>query len=259
MTSSQHVYESKRRAFLATTLSSLILCVLGPTALQAIGGAVHKTDAELTAALIGTWEVRPIENPLSFRKVFLTFNADGTSNAIAIRNDPSPHRAEIEGKWRVDHGYLIVEATKITPANRGIIFYGRDQIESIDNRIARLRDEKGNTSAMRMVSHLPTHLPPLLTPASVPELSAAEVKKIAVSTPQPDYPIDARLKRTGGGGVFKLVLTEKGKVASIQVLKSTGSKILDDAAEKALIQWRFKPGFVRAVNVPINFVPRRLH
>jgi len=55
--------------------------------------------------------------------------------------------------------------------------------------------------------------------------------------------------------MFMLNLAKDGKVESIQMLKSTGSKTLDDAAERALRQWRFKPGMAGLkVRVPINFV-----
>jgi TonB family protein len=95
---------------------------------------------------------------------------------------------------------------------------------------------------MRRISRLP-NLPPLITSAKwVPELSVAEAKEFGVSTPKPDYPTVARERRIQGRGVFRLFLTDTGQVASIQVLKSTGSEILDAAAEKTLRKWRFKPG-----------------
>jgi TonB family protein len=64
----------------------------------------------------------------------------------------------------------------------------------------------------------------------------------------------ARERRIQGSGVFGLFLTDTGQVASIQVLKSTGSEILDAAAEKTLKKWRFKPATgIRRLNVPITF------
>ena len=253
---SAHIYEGKGWAFLTTTLCGLILCVFSPIPAQAVGGEANKTDAEFVAAVIGTWEEVPNKKSLRFRKAFYTFHADGNCKVIGITNNRgSPRRVEIEARWRVNRGYLIAEAMKMTPANLGIAFHLRDQIESIDDRVAKLRDEKGDKGKMRKISRLPS-LPPLLASPWVPDLSAAEARRITVSTPQPDYPYDARRNRIEGRGVFKLVLTKAGEVGSIQVLKSTGSKILDDAAEKALRQWRFKPGIVQRVNVPINFVLR---
>ena len=240
----------KRRLPVAKILSVLILCLLCPPAVHA-----HKTDAELAQALIGTWELPRTE---IFSKRFVTFNADGTSKAIRIINDRGySRRAENEGTWRVNDVYLIREVTKTTH-DLGTPFKVRVQIESIENGTAKLRDEKGGDE-MRRVGQLP-RLPPVVTSTWAPELSVAETKKITISSPQPDYPIDARRSRIQGSGMFRLNLAKDGKVASIQVLKSTGSKTLDDAAERALRQWRFKPSTIlEAVSVPINFVLSRGH
>jgi hypothetical protein len=160
-----YLYESKCRAFLATTLSGLILCVFYPAPLQAVGGIVKKTDAKLAAAVIGNWEIPPSKNFVSFRKAFLTFNVDGTCKAIGITNDgATPRRVEVDAKWRVNDGYLIAEAIKTSPANRGIRLDLRDQIESIEDGTLKLRDDKGDKEEMRSISHLPS-LPPLLTDA----------------------------------------------------------------------------------------------
>jgi TonB family protein len=44
-----------------------------------------------------------------------------------------------------------------------------------------------------------------------------------------------------------------GKVTSVAILKSTGSDPLDREAVFALRQWRFKPGKLRKVDMPITF------
>jgi TonB family protein len=252
------------RPFNLTTLSGLILCVFCATPLQARSGVANKTDADLAAAVIGTWEGQSrskqfLWRHLSFRKSFLTLNADGTCKQIGITNDRgSLRRVEVEAKWRVNDRYLIAEVIKVTPANQGIGFELRDKIESIEDGVVKLRAKTGEKSEIHRINRLPA-LPPLLTASKTwsPQISAEEIRQIAVSTPQPDYPSSARQRRIQGSGVFRLSLTNTGEVASIQVLKSTGSQILDAAAEKALRKWRFKPGIAKKVNVPINFLLSR--
>jgi TonB family protein len=254
-----HHHEARRAALLAAILPGLILCVFTATSLQAVTGAAHKTDAELTQALIGTWELP--RTRIGFSKRFLTYNADGTSKAIRITNDRGfPRRAENEGKWRVNHGYLIREVAKTTH-DVDTPFKVRVQIESIENGTVKLRYEDGHKDEMRRISHLPSLTPLLTSETWVPKLSAAEsaaqsaeFKKAMISAPQPEYPISARQYRIQGSGMFRLNLAKDGKVDSLRVLKSTGNKTLDDAAEKALRQWRFKPGMMQTLNVPINFV-----
>src|SRR5437660_10688908 len=47
-----------------------------------------------------------------------------------------------------------------------------------------------------------------------------------------------------------------GWVTSARMEKSTGSKLLDDAAIAAFSRWRFRPGTVRQVHSPITFTHR---
>jgi TonB family protein len=65
----------------------------------------------------------------------------------------------------------------------------------------------------------------------------------ALSTPKPDCPKFARLRR--GSGYFKLrVIIKTGQVKEVTTVQSTGDKAFDDTAIRTLSQWRFKPGMV---------------
>ena len=250
-----HIY-GKRRLPAVRILSISILCILSTSAVGTVATAAQKTDAELAQELTGTWELLSHRTGISRR--FLSFSADGTSKAIRLTNDRgSPRRAENEGPWRVSHGYLIREVRK-TIHDRDTPFTVRSQIESSGNGTVKLRYDDGSKDEMRRIGRLP-RLPPLLESGATwePELTAAEraeLKKAIVSSPQPVYPTTARQRRIQGHGLFTLNVTKEGRVDSIQIRKSTGSKILDDAAEKALRQWRFKPGALTGnVHVPIYF------
>jgi TonB family protein len=79
-------------------------------------------------------------------------------------------------------------------------------------------------------------------------------KALALYAARPDYPYEARDKHlTGSGIVLVKVDSHTGWVISAQMLKSTGHQILDNAALKAFRQWRFRPGTVSTVRIPINF------
>jgi TonB family protein len=87
------------------------------------------------------------------------------------------------------------------------------------------------------------------TPAEI-----AKAKALTVYAPRPAYPYEARSKHMTGSGVVLLIVDpSSGNVTSAQLLKSTGHKILDDSALEAFRQWRFKPGSVRKVRIPINY------
>ena len=46
---------------------------------------------------------------------------------------------------------------------------------------------------------------------------------------------------------------QTGSVTSAVMLKSTGQRILDSAALQAFRQWRFKPGTLTTLDIPIEF------
>jgi TonB family protein len=70
----------------------------------------------------------------------------------------------------------------------------------------------------------------------------------------PRYPRAEQIDRIGGTGRFRMMIDfNTGKVTNVLILKSTGSDALDREAIFALRRWRFKPGKVRKVDLPITF------
>jgi TonB family protein len=76
---------------------------------------------------------------------------------------------------------------------------------------------------------------------------------VAEYAPYPKYPDVARWRRWAGEGIFGCKLRSDGTVSSVEVLKSTGYYVLDQAAIAALRQWRFKLASSHLVRVPIRF------
>ena len=74
----------------------------------------------------------------------------------------------------------------------------------------------------------------------------AEAGKTIEYSPKPDYPLEARSARMTGAGIFIIVVhSGNGRVGMVRVARSTGYKILDQAAVRAFAQWRFKPGALK--------------
>jgi TonB family protein len=69
----------------------------------------------------------------------------------------------------------------------------------------------------------------------------------------PAYPYAARDQHLEGSGLYRLNIKPDGTVDSVTILKSTGHRLLDEAAVDAFRQWRFKPGALHALKIPINF------
>src|ERR1700682_2204724 len=72
-----------------------------------------------------------------------------------------------------------------------------------------------------------------------------DVSRLAIHAPQPEYPAEPRQKRIGGTGYFVIrVDRASGAVATVEVRRSTGNKLLDSSVVGTLKQWRFKGGGV---------------
>jgi TonB family protein len=79
----------------------------------------------------------------------------------------------------------------------------------------------------------------------------------AIYSPQPVYRSEwAKQGLTGKGVVLVTIDPKTGMVTGTRMLQSTGSKLLDGAALEAYSKWRFKPGSVPQVKMPIEFASR---
>jgi periplasmic protein TonB len=91
-------------------------------------------------------------------------------------------------------------------------------------------------------------------PIKASEMSMSRAKALAIASPRPPYPYEARSKRITGSGVIVVnVDPGSGNVTDASVAQSTGSSILDEAAKSTFQRWRFRPGSVSKVRIPITF------
>ncbi|PYL53672.1 MAG: hypothetical protein DMF33_03940 [Verrucomicrobia bacterium] len=80
------------------------------------------------------------------------------------------------------------------------------------------------------------------------------VKALVLYAPRPVYPYEARRQRTIGSGTALLTVDPiSGEVSAVRMSQSSGSVILDSATIEAFRRWRFKPGTVARVQVPITY------
>jgi len=85
-------------------------------------------------------------------------------------------------------------------------------------------------------------------------MSISTAKALATYAPRPRYPYEVRSRHTTGRGVCVVeVDAGSGSVTSASMASSIGNPILDNAALSAFRQWRFKPGSVSKVRIPITF------
>lgn len=84
--------------------------------------------------------------------------------------------------------------------------------------------------------------------------SLRSVKATVAYAPRPVYPYEARRQRVTGSGVALLTVDQtSGTVTDVRMAQSCGNVILDNSTIDALRRWRFKPGGVTQVEVPITY------
>lgn len=93
--------------------------------------------------------------------------------------------------------------------------------------------------------------------ASIPpstQLSLSAAQAMAVSAPLPKYPYEAKhANLTGSGVCVMLVDTVSGQVTNATMTQSTGNRVLDKVTTDTFRRWRFKPGSVSQVRVPVTY------
>lgn len=86
------------------------------------------------------------------------------------------------------------------------------------------------------------------------ELSLGVAQSMAVSAPLPEYPYEAKHANVTGSGVCLMIVdTASGKVTNATMAQSTGNAILDKVTTETFRRWRFKPGSVSQIRVPISY------
>jgi periplasmic protein TonB len=91
------------------------------------------------------------------------------------------------------------------------------------------------------------------TPVAAP-MSLSAAKAAAVSTSMPQYPYEAKRAHITGSGVCVITIdSTSGNVTGAVMEQSTGNGILDRATTDAFRKWRFKPGTISQVRVPISY------
>jgi protein TonB len=105
-----------------------------------------------------------------------------------------------------------------------------------------------------IVGGLPTEVPP--PPPSPPPVAKAPVRvggrlqtPALVRRVEPEYPWLAVERNIKGVVILEATVDEEGRVTSVRVLR-TASALLDDAAVRAVRQWRYTPLLLNGIREP---------
>jgi TonB family protein len=88
----------------------------------------------------------------------------------------------------------------------------------------------------------------------ITSLSLPAAQAMAVSAPLPEYPYQAKRANITGSGICIMTIdSASGKVTDAMMAQSTGDAMLDKVTTNTFRRWRFKPGTVSQVRVPIDY------
>jgi outer membrane biosynthesis protein TonB len=87
--------------------------------------------------------------------------------------------------------------------------------------------------------------------AYIPE----KFKGIILDAPEPDFPaMRYSNNMMFGTGVYRLVINQKsGAVDAVRVLRYIGYPRVDAAAIWALFRWKFRPGAIKQLDLPVEY------
>lgn len=89
--------------------------------------------------------------------------------------------------------------------------------------------------------------------APVP-VSLSVAQSMAITAPLPDYTYEMKRGNLSGSGTCVVTVdTATGTVTNATMSQSTGSPLLDKLTIQTFKSWRFKPGTVSEVRVPISY------
>jgi TonB family protein len=100
----------------------------------------------------------------------------------------------------------------------------------------------------------PSVQPEAVSIAAPVPMSFSVAQSMAISAPLPGYTYEARRRNLTGNGVCVVTVdSATGTVTNATMYQSTGSAILDKLTIQTFKSWRFKPGTVSQVRVPISY------
>jgi TonB family protein len=89
--------------------------------------------------------------------------------------------------------------------------------------------------------------------APVP-MSLSVAQSMAITAPLPEYTYEMKRRNlTGSGTCVVTVDPATGTVTNATMFQSTGSQLLDKLTTQTLKSWRFKPGTLSQVRLPISY------
>lgn len=96
--------------------------------------------------------------------------------------------------------------------------------------------------------------PPAASISEPLPVSLSVAQSMAITAPLPDYTYEIKRRNLSGNGICVVTVNPAtGTVTNATMFQSTGNPLLDKITIQTFKSWRFKPGTVSQVRVPISY------
>lgn len=234
----------------------------GVVAVVCIGaalGSAHLTQAQEAASanLPDQFQTREMALTSKSKKKKAESNAQTVATAPKQNNAPSPEQTPAVEE--PPPPILPADEKKAEPSTRSVSSPPFQKPPSVT--------EQPSPAETSVVAVAPVEKKPRLKkrprPAVQPETASIEApvpmslsvaQSMAISAPLPQYSYEAKRRNLVGSGVCVIsVDPATGRVTDATMFQSTGSAILDKLTTQTFKSWRFKPGTVSQVRLPISY------
>lgn len=218
-----------------------------PSFLRRIGGRAL-VIAILLASGYAAWKLQPAV-PQPANPALLTKSVDMSRDKTGMR--------EVVAALAREHG-MSVSGMELVPADRQVSFYFKEV--PMETVLELLGEESGLDFRLEG-ARIEISRKAGASAAAADEAKAplASVDAASRMLNPPIYPVDAQKEGVTGRVVLVVDVAVDGSVAAAQVDRSAGDERLDNAALRAVSQWRFSPAMKNGkpvhsqVRVPIDF------
>ncbi|MFO8024373.1 energy transducer TonB [Thiohalophilus sp.] len=194
--------------------------------------------------LLYWWPLKPVQAPEfpGWLNVNLVAGLEESEKPQVEDNQHEPDTTQNQKKHEKESAIESREEKEVTPEPRQTKTEKKADIVNSENASVEDKPEKKHVAANTFVQ--------------------ADSKPFAMHNPKPVFPISARRRGMEGTVILLVQVTAKGEVSSVSVSQSSGYRVLDNSAIRAVERWKFRPArrqddaVSTSVEVPVRFLLR---
>ena len=232
----------------------VVICVVIALANAHLAPAQEATSANLPDQF-QTGEMIQIQKPKKKKRT----ESDSQPVATATKQDAAPVPEQMPAAEEVPTPIAPVEEKKAEPKLSSASMPPNqkpstsiEQTSSAEEQaVATVRPERKVRPRKRQRPALQPE--PVSVSAPVP-MSLSVAQSMAISAPLPEYTYEMKRRNLTGSGICVVTVdTATGTVTNANMSQSTGNPLLDKHTIQTFKGWRFKPGTVSQVRVPVSY------